>query len=165
MILHAGLIAAFGSAGWQGVLLEGASGAGKSDLALRAMDRGFRLVADDRTIIWCSERKLYGRAPKVLHGLIEIRGLDVVEVPAVDFCRIALIARCDIGGPGVDRIPESSWAEYLGVRVPTIQLPALEASGPVKLHHALHHLGAGTEGRYQARRVAGELQRRDGESR
>jgi len=165
MILHAGLVAAFGPGGWRGVLIEGPSGAGKSDLALRALELGFSLVADDRVVVWRSEGRLYGRAPEPLRGLIEIRGLDVVSVPALAFCRIALVARCDDAAPGPERLPEPLWTEYLDVRVPTIAAPALEASGPVKLRHALHHLGAGAEGAYQARRVADELQRRDGESR
>ena len=46
---HAGLIALYDAGGWKGVLIEGASGSGKSDLALRCLGRGFRLVADDRT--------------------------------------------------------------------------------------------------------------------
>ena len=49
--------------GWRGALIEGPSGAGKSDLALRALDAGFRLVADDRVVVWTSGGRLFGRAP------------------------------------------------------------------------------------------------------
>ena len=61
MILHAGLVARRQDGYWRGVLIEGASGAGKSDLALRALDHGFRLVADDRVVVWASGGALYGQ--------------------------------------------------------------------------------------------------------
>ena len=77
MILHAGLIAARIAGFWRGVLIEGPSGSGKSDLALRALSQGFRLVADDRVVVWASGGRLFGRAPEILNGLIELRGLGV----------------------------------------------------------------------------------------
>ena len=75
MIVHAGLIAQFDRGAWRGVLIEGVSGAGKSDLALRALASGWVLVADDRTLVWVSGGRLYGRAAPALAGLIEARGL------------------------------------------------------------------------------------------
>ena len=61
MIRHAGLIARRMGGVWRGVLIEGPSGAGKSDLALRALDQGFRLVADDRVVVWTDAGRLgYG---------------------------------------------------------------------------------------------------------
>ena len=63
MIRHAGLIARFEPPVWRGVLIDGPSGSGKSDLALRALDGGWMLVADDRVLVWACEGRLYGRAP------------------------------------------------------------------------------------------------------
>ena len=63
------------------MLIEGPSGSGKSDLALRAIEIGFRLVADDRTLVWASGGALYGRAPAPLGGLIEVRGVGVLAGP------------------------------------------------------------------------------------
>ena len=74
MIRHASLIAARMAGYWQGVLIEGPSGAGKSNLVLRGLGAGFRLVADDRVIIFASQGRLYGRAPDALAGLVESRG-------------------------------------------------------------------------------------------
>ena len=91
MILHAGLIARRGPQGWRGVLIEGRSGAGKSDLALRCLDRGFRLVADDRVLVWSSDGRLFGRAPDTLSGLMEIRGLGVRPVSALPLAAIGLV--------------------------------------------------------------------------
>ena len=63
MILHAGLIAGRIDGAWRGALVMGPSGSGKSDLMLRAIGLGLRLVADDRTLVWTSGSKAFGRAP------------------------------------------------------------------------------------------------------
>lgn len=161
MILHAGLIAMWSPAGWRGVLIEGPSGSGKSDLALRALDQGFRLVADDRVVIWKSGGALYGRAPDTLAGRMEVRGLDVVAEPALAFCRIALAVR-----PGVaERIPAPTRVEHLGLSVPLVILSLLEPSAPDKLARALQHLGGGAEGAYQGACAAGRRRVRAGDSR
>ena len=85
--LHASLIARHAPYQWQGVLILGPSGAGKSHLALKAMAAGWRLVADDRVIIWSDQGHVYGRAPETLSGLIEVRGLGVVatQSPVLSF--------------------------------------------------------------------------------
>ena len=137
MILHAGLVAAHLRGSWRGALIEGPAGAGKSDLALRALQMGLRLVADDRVITWTSGGALYGRAPDSLAGQMEIRGLDVVGQPALARCRISLWVRC--GAP--DRLPDPRAVDHLGLQIPLITLAPLEASAPAKLFHALQHLG------------------------
>ena len=137
MIRHASLMAARESraAGgrWRGVLIEGPSGAGKSDLVLRALDQGFRLVADDRVLLWVSAGRLFGRAPETLDGLLEVRGLDVVAVPALPLAEVALVARC---GPP-ERMPGPRFDEVLGVLVPRVEVEPRLASTPAGLRRAL----------------------------
>lgn len=133
MIRHAGLVATRVGGAWKGVLIEGPSGAGKSDLALRLLDCGFRLVADDRVELWVSGGRLYGRAPDPLFGLIEARGLDLLGVAALAFAHIALVARC--GAP--ERLPDPGMAEILGAQVPQVEISATEASAPAKLSRAI----------------------------
>lgn len=140
MILHAGLIARFDPPCWRGVLIEGPSGSGKSDLALRAMGAGWSLVADDRCLIWTASGRLYGRAVDSLKGLIETRGLEVSPAPARDFARIALVVRC-VGAAEVERIPDNETVELLGQRLPGFKIVALEPSAPAKLGLALTRLG------------------------
>ena len=123
---------------WRGVLIEGPAGAGKSDLALRALDDGFSLVADDRVLLWVAEGRLFGRAPDTLAGLLEVRGLDVVRVPTLPFAEIALIAHC--GAP--ERMPEPGSTVLLGVSRPLIEIAPQEASAPAKLRRALSHFDA-----------------------
>jgi serine kinase of HPr protein (carbohydrate metabolism regulator) len=133
LIRHGGLIALRLRGVWRGVLIEGPSGAGKSDLALRALDQGFSLVADDRVSLWVSESVLYGTAPQTLSGLLEVRGLQVVQVTALPLAEVALIARCGVP----ERIPEPAFAEIAGVSVPTIEIDPRDASAPAKLRRAL----------------------------
>ncbi len=161
MILHAGLIAARDSQGWRGALIEGPSGGGKSDFALRCLDAGFALVADDRVEVWASGGQLYGRAPDSLAGRMEVRGLDVLAVPALRYCRIRLCVRS--GAP--ERIPEAATVTYAGLCLPLMRLPLLEASAPAKLRRALWHLGAGAEGAYLGGLAAGVAPRPGGDSR
>ena len=150
MILHAGLIACWSHGGWRGVLIEGPSGAGKSDLALRCLDDGFRLVADDRTIVWRSGDRVFGRAPEALSGLIEARGLGVLREPALAFCQVVLVAAC---GPA-ERLPEPQSAARGGGQLPLVAVSPLESSAPAKLRRAIEHLGAGPKTAYLARRSA-----------
>lgn len=133
MIRHAGLIAARVAGLWRGVLIEGPAGAGKSDLALRALDAGFALVADDRVLLWTCDGRPYGRASDTLAGLMEVRGLEVVRLAALRFAEVALVARC--GTP--ERLPEPRTAEVCGLPVPLIEIDPREASAPAKLSRAL----------------------------
>jgi len=133
VIVHAGLVARRLGGLWRGALIEGAAGAGKSDLALRAIDLGFRLVADDRVILWACQGRLYGRAPAPLAGLIEVRGQGVTGEPALPFCEVALVVM-----PGTpERLPEPETVERLGLQLPRLTLPYREASAPAKLGRAL----------------------------
>ena len=133
MIVHAGLVAQRRGGFWRGVLIEGPSGAGKSDLALRALSEGFRLVADDRVVLWVSAGRLYGRAPDPLHGALEVRGLDVVAASALPMAQVVLVARA--GDP--ERIPDVQSAEMLGISLPLVELDLRALSAPAKLSRAL----------------------------
>ena len=158
---HASLVALHQPDGWHGVLIQGPSGSGKSDLVLRALDIGFRLVADDRTLVWASGGHLYGRAPEALAGRLEARGLGILTLPALRYCRIRLWV--STGQP--DRLGPPAWITCQGVRVPTLLAPFLEASCATKLQHALWSLGAGAEGAYQGDLAAQIPPRSGGDSR
>ena len=159
--IHAGLIALHTSGGWRGALIQGPSGCGKSDLALRALSEGFRLVADDRVLVWRCGDQLYGRAPRTLAGLLEVRGQGIGRFQALDFCRIGLFVTC---GPP-ERLPEPAFSDHLGLTLPLLTLAPLESSAPSRLRRALQHLGAGTEGAYQALLFSGDAPRPGGDPR
>src|SRR5947209_16703264 len=95
--LHASCIvcaragAAFGAPEDAGVLLLGESGAGKSDMALRLIAMGAKLIADDRCELCFDGESLRARAPRALAGLIELRGVGILALPFAIEARIALI--------------------------------------------------------------------------
>ncbi|WP_080145506.1 HPr(Ser) kinase/phosphatase [Marinilactibacillus piezotolerans] len=64
-----------------GVLIIGDSGIGKSETALELIQRGHRLVADDRVELYMmDEHRIIGEPPEILRHLIEIRGIGVIDV-------------------------------------------------------------------------------------
>ena len=133
-LVHASCVAIGGRA----VLLGGPPGAGKSDLALRLVDRGARLVSDDYTELRRSGGRLLARAPATIAGKIEVRGVGVVALqPAADVpvCLYADLARTP------ERLPEASTVRLAELEIPSVALAALEPSAPLKLEHALHLLG------------------------
>ena len=128
----------------RGVLLRGPSGSGKSDLALRclahrdaAAGHFFQLIADDQVNLTRAAQKLHATCPLALTGLLEVRGVGIIRVPALDTAPIVLVA--ELGGEGiVDRMPDfEKMSEYLGLLIPTIRLRAFEASAPHKIAAAL----------------------------
>jgi len=68
------------------ILLCGASGTGKSTLALQLMDAGFSLVADDRIVM----RGVYASPPPQLAGLLEVRGVGILRTSFVTNARVIL---------------------------------------------------------------------------
>ncbi len=142
MIVHAGLIALRLGGGWRGVLIQGPSGSGKSDLALRAIGQGFHLVADDRTVLFLAAGRLFGRAPGPLHGLIEVRGLGVIQMAVLNLAPIVLSVQCKTTPDAVERHPESMFIDLLGAAVPVMDIWSFENSAPAKISRAIEHLGA-----------------------
>ena len=132
MIMHAGLIARRAAGAWRGVLIEGPSGSGKSDLALRALGAGWTLVADDRTLVWADAGRLWGRAPDPLDGMIEARGLGVLSAHRLAFSEIVLAVRC-APADSIARMPEPQAWSALGITLPLVALAPLEESALAKL--------------------------------
>ena len=140
---HAGMIALYDGGRWKGVLIEGESGSGKSDLAVRCLAHGFRLVADDRTRLWMSQGRLFGAAPEPLRDLIELRGLGVLPEPARRMAEVRLVARCLEPADPLERLPDRDTRVLMGVTLPKVSVRPFEASAPEKLARALSLLGGG----------------------
>jgi hypothetical protein len=120
--------------GGRGVLIAGPSGRGKSDLALRLLDRGAVLVSDDYTLVEAQDGRLLASPPPNIAGKIEIRGVGIVERPFGGNIPVALLI--DVGSLP-ERIPEVGNRLIDGVAVPSVALAALEASAPIKVEAAL----------------------------
>lgn len=121
--------------GGVGVLLHGASGSGKSDLALRLIDRGATLVSDDYTDLRAEDGRLIATAPANIAGLIEIRGLGIVAIDHVDTIPVGL---CLLLDSPVERMPPEGFEriDFAGITIPALPLAALEASAPIKVEFA-----------------------------
>ena len=122
--------------GGVGVLIRGAPGAGKSDLALRLIDGGARLVADDYTDLAVVAGRLVARAPLAIAGRLEVRGLGVVEAPAVAEAPIGIVVDL-VDASAVERLPDARMCAYLGIDVPLLALAAFESSAAAKLRLAV----------------------------
>lgn len=133
--LHATAVAMAGRA----VLISGPSGSGKSDLALRLLDRGFTLVSDDRTIVRKENGRLIASAPPNIQGKLEVRGIGIVEMESAGDVPVALVVELT---SDIDRLPDESRERLLmGIGVPLVSVDAKTASAPSKVAIALDRLG------------------------
>lgn len=123
--------------GHRAVLLRGPSGAGKSDVALRLIDAGARLIADDQSELHRIGDTIAVCAPTTIAGLIEVRGLGILRLDtAID---VPLLLLADLVGPeALERLPERHSETILSLAVPVISLAPFEASAPAKLRLALN---------------------------
>ena len=126
------------------VLLRGPSGSGKSDLALRLIDRGFVLVADDQVLLSRDGDQLIAQAPSTIAGLIELRGLGLVTLPYCQKAPIHLIADL-VPAQQVERLPASHAIEFFGLDIPCLRLHAFDATTALKISIALAQTGPKSE--------------------
>jgi len=137
--LHATCIALDAS---QSLLLRGPSGAGKSDLALRMIALGARLVADDQVLLRVEADTLHASAPAALRDLLEIRGIGLVRMPALDTAIVTLLV--DLVPPdSVPRLPEPAYETLLGITLPRVKLEAFSTAAALKALQALRLAKAG----------------------
>ncbi len=112
------------------MLIAGPSGSGKSDLALRLLDRGFTLVSDDRTIVRKDGDRLIASAPETIKGKLEIRGIGIVDMETVPDVPVALVVELT---SDIQRLPDDSRERLiLGSRDSADQRRRHDRLGPVQ---------------------------------
>ena len=133
-LLHATAVAIHGD----GVLLSGQSGSGKSDLALRLIDRGAVLISDDGVLVDTGGPFPILRTAPNIAGMIEMRGIGIVPMPFVDSMPLRLVVNLDTRP---ERLPPPLLTTKIaGCDIASIALSAFEASAPLKVERALSAL-------------------------
>ena len=110
----------------RGALFRGAPGSGKSDLALRLIERGAQLIADDQVLLQKDGDGVRAAAEPRLSGKLEVRGIGILDVPAGQAA--PLLAVFDLCAPEeIPRLPAAEWDELLpGTRVRAFRLAPFE---------------------------------------
>lgn len=129
--VHATTVAIDGA----GVLLRGPSACGKSDLALRLIDDGARLVADDRTVLVLRDGIVEASAPPSIRGKIEVRGLGIVRLPDATPATLRLVVDL-VRREEIERMPAGASIALLGVALPVLRLDPFAASAAAKVRLA-----------------------------
>jgi HPr kinase/phosphorylase len=139
MFVHATSVAMKAGRRWAAVLLRGPSGSGKSDLALRLIEDGARLIADDQTHLARKGRALLASPPPSLAGMIEVRGQGIVKLPRGRLMASAPLALLVdlVRAEDVERMPEPACEALQDVELPRLALAPFEASAVAKLRLAL----------------------------
>ena len=133
--VHASSVAMDGRA----ILITGVSGSGKSDLALRLIDRGFTLISDDQTLVRRDGDRLIASAPPTIRGKLEIRGIGIIEVETANDVPVALLV--ELTGD-IQRLPDDSRERpILGINLPLVTIDATTASAAAKVVLALDRFG------------------------
>jgi len=128
LLVHATVITVQG----HGVLIQGPSGSGKSDLALRLLDRGAALVADDCALLTARRSRLFAEAPHNIFGMLEVRGVGIIDWPTS-----AHAAKLDLAVNSSLITQNKKSAELLGIKIPLISIDLLRSSSPFVVESSL----------------------------
>lgn len=121
-----------------GILIEGASGSGKTSLALGLVDAAARrgvqahFVADDQALIECDGDRIWAVSPPAIAGLAEIFGHGVARVAHKEGCEVRLLVRLVDDGL-VGRMPEPRTALIEGMEVPLVEVPVRHEAQAVRI--------------------------------
>lgn len=102
----------------RGVLIIGASGRGKSALALQLIAYGAQLVADDQTQITKQDGQLVATCPPTISGMIEARGIGLLHSPPLARANLALVV--DLDQTETHRLPPHRITTLLDVQLPLV---------------------------------------------
>lgn len=130
--LHATTVAFDG----KGLLIMGASGSGKSALALLLMGLGATLVADDQTLLTAEHGQIIATCPAPLAGMIEARGVGLLNAPHLHHAPITLVV--DLDQTETARLPEYRQITLLGQPL-SLVLGSKSPHFPVSLRHYVLH--------------------------
>lgn len=130
--VHGSCVAIGGAA----VLIRGPSGAGKSDLALRLIEGGAVLVADDQVELTRQGDRLYASPPPTIAGLLEVRGVGIFQF--VHRAPVALVLLVDlVKSAEIERLPEPATDRLQDCSIEQLALFPWEVSAAAKVRLAV----------------------------
>jgi serine kinase of HPr protein (carbohydrate metabolism regulator) len=121
-----------------GIMIEGASGSGKSSLAMGLVERAqvlglsAILVGDDQVYLERQNDVLIASVPKALQGKIELRGFGIIDRSFQQSARIDLIAKL-VPDDDIERMPDAETASRLDIELPAIKLPIRHETASVRI--------------------------------
>ncbi|MFA4994760.1 MAG: HPr kinase/phosphatase C-terminal domain-containing protein [Bdellovibrionales bacterium] len=133
MLVHASSVVI----GNKAVLLAGPPGSGKSDLALRLIDEGAKLLSDDQTLLQLENGVLMASPPASIEGLIEIRHVGIAVMPFAASAPVVLYVELTDINAVLERLPEPDPIFFLDRPVERLRLPSFAASTPAKIRAVL----------------------------
>ncbi len=122
----------------RGLLLRGKPGAGKSDLALRLIEHGAVLVADDQVVLKLQDGEIYASPPPTLAGLLEVRGVGICKFEHVPVCRLFMAFDLEVP-ENIERLPERTKQQSLILEksIATVKINPFEVSACAKIKSAI----------------------------
>ena len=122
--------------GEEAVLFRGPSGSGKSDLALRCIEKGVDLISDDQTILFRKNKKIIASAPRTIAGKLEVRGIGIIDFPYREDASLVLVL--DLINEGAsERLPKIDFVDYFDIKIPNLRILSFESSAVEKVSLAL----------------------------
>ena len=122
--------------GEEAVLFRGPSGSGKSDLALRCIEKGADLISDDQTILCRKNKKIIASAPRTIAGKLEVRGIGIIDFPYREDASLVLVL--DLINEGAsERLPKIDFVDYFDIKIPNLRILSFESSAVEKVSLAL----------------------------
>ena len=123
---------------YNGVLMLGNSGCGKSDLALRLIDNGATLISDDVSICKKNLNNIYLHCPPEIKGLLEVREIGIITVPFVERIKLRLVV--NLKSKINERFPEYNYFKILGIKIPLITIDGKNSSAVAKIKVKLNEI-------------------------
>ena len=109
------------------VLLQGAPGSGKSDLALRLIEEGAMLIADDRVDIIKIDGQVCASSPSSINGFMEVRGVGVLKMGSATNIPVGLLVQL-VSGSAIERLPDPEYDQLLNHKIKVIKIEPFSVS-------------------------------------
>lgn len=133
----------------KGLLLLGNAGAGKSSFALSLINRGFTLVGDDQVCIFPDDGKLRAQPAESLKGLLEVRGIGILQMLYSSSCTIEYLIDL-VPGFCAERLPDQKTMMIYNAPLRTLQINPMDPRAIEKILILFHPNFAGFYERKEA---------------